>query len=95
MQSAFVIPSRLLLASESLREVEGDLVAPRKCLAFFARHKSASGALPYLRKRHHHPRFSVILSRIAKTGIQRQPDRSLENFLESIARRVRDGARFR
>jgi uncharacterized RDD family membrane protein YckC len=31
----------------------------------------------------------------AKTGIQRPPDQSLDNFLESIARRVRDGARFR
>jgi uncharacterized RDD family membrane protein YckC len=30
---------------------------------------------------------------IAKTGIQRLPDQSLDDFLESIARKVRDGAR--
>lgn len=37
-----------------------------------------------------------IAARItAKTGIERQPDQSLDDFLEGIARKVRDGARFR
>jgi uncharacterized RDD family membrane protein YckC len=37
-----------------------------------------------------------IAARItAKTGIERQPDQSLDDFLESIARGVRDGARLR
>jgi uncharacterized RDD family membrane protein YckC len=37
-----------------------------------------------------------IAARItARTGIERQPDQSLDDFLEGIARKVRDGARFR
>ena len=37
-----------------------------------------------------------IATRIAaKTGIERSPDQSLDDFLESIARQVRDSARFR
>ena len=31
----------------------------------------------------------------AKTGIERAPDRSLDDFLESIAKQVRDSARYR
>jgi hypothetical protein len=31
----------------------------------------------------------------AKTGIERREDQSLDDFLESIARQVRDSARFR
>ncbi|MFZ3266251.1 MAG: RDD family protein [Terriglobales bacterium] len=37
-----------------------------------------------------------IATRIsAKTGVERSPDQSLDDFLESIARQVRDSARFR
>jgi uncharacterized RDD family membrane protein YckC len=37
-----------------------------------------------------------IATRItAKTGIERAPDQSLDEFLETIAKQVRDGARFR
>lgn len=37
-----------------------------------------------------------IANRItAKTGIERQPDQSLDDFLERVARKVRDGARLR
>jgi uncharacterized RDD family membrane protein YckC len=39
---------------------------------------------------------SQIASRLtAKTGIERAPEQSLDDFLESIAKQVRDGARFR
>ena len=37
-----------------------------------------------------------IASRItAKTGLQRDPNQSLDDFLEATARQIRDTARFR
>lgn len=39
--------------------------------------------------------FQIATRITAKTGLQREPNQSLDDFLESVARQVRDTARFR